>query len=65
MRNGIIIGRHVGNDHITTKLAEARRGTWFYINAEASFARPRLGSRPGVPAADFTFNVIMSEVATD
>eukprot|EP00959_Pyramimonas_sp_CCMP1952_P078287 1636479-Pyramimonas_sp.AAC.1 len=65
MRNGNIIERRVDNEHIATMLAEAHRGTWFYTKLEASFARPRLGSRPGVPTADFTFNVPMSEVTKD
>ncbi|CAK0812998.1 unnamed protein product, partial [Prorocentrum cordatum] len=65
MRNGNIIERHVNNDHITTMPAEAHRDTWLDINTEASFARPRLGSGPGVPTADFTFNVLMSEVTKD
>eukprot|EP00959_Pyramimonas_sp_CCMP1952_P226912 4744136-Pyramimonas_sp.AAC.1 len=46
-------------------LTEAHTGTWFFIHREASCAAPRLGSRPGAPIADVTFNALVADVAAD
>eukprot|EP00959_Pyramimonas_sp_CCMP1952_P434593 9100175-Pyramimonas_sp.AAC.1 len=60
-----IVNKHVTDQHIVEVLTEAYKGTWFFIHREASCAAPRLGTRPGVPTADFTLNALMADVTAD
>eukprot|EP00959_Pyramimonas_sp_CCMP1952_P038374 802752-Pyramimonas_sp.AAC.1 len=46
-------------------LTDAHRNTWFFTERDPDFAAPRLGTRPGVPIADFTFNALTSAVTKD
>ncbi|CAK0797405.1 unnamed protein product [Prorocentrum cordatum] len=65
MTDNGIVNQHVDNQHIVDMLTEAHTGTWFYIDDQCSYAAPRLGTRPGVPTADFTFNMLMADVTRD
>eukprot|EP00959_Pyramimonas_sp_CCMP1952_P408500 8561438-Pyramimonas_sp.AAC.1 len=46
-------------------LTGSHRNTDFFTERGSGYAAPRLGTRPGVPIADFTFNALVSAVATD
>eukprot|EP00959_Pyramimonas_sp_CCMP1952_P344533 7216155-Pyramimonas_sp.AAC.1 len=58
MNNSGIVSAHIDNEHVLSMLAEAHRNTWFFAERDSDYAAPRLGTRPGVPIDDFTFNAL-------
>ncbi|CAK0792473.1 unnamed protein product, partial [Prorocentrum cordatum] len=65
INNNGIVSTHIDNKHMLSMLTEAHRNTWFFTERDSEYAAPRLGTRPGVSIADFTFNALMSAVTKD
>eukprot|EP00959_Pyramimonas_sp_CCMP1952_P363623 7614482-Pyramimonas_sp.AAC.1 len=60
--NNGIASTHIDNKNLLSMLTEAHRNAWFFTERDSVYAAPRLGTRPRVSTADFTFNAPMPAV---
>eukprot|EP00959_Pyramimonas_sp_CCMP1952_P380237 7965879-Pyramimonas_sp.AAC.1 len=57
-----ILEQHCDDGHFLAIVAEVNRAPWWKMLGKDTFAAPRTGSRPGMPPASDTFNMLFSTV---
>ena len=62
MEGAPVFDHNVEDEHLCALLRDAHTDMWATTKGSQRFAKPRTGTRPGVPASDLTFNYVFARV---